>query len=136
MTGSESEAKPDQSKSGPNEEDIAKALCLTKRIDMAKPQQANCHLFRSRVNKIKAQRKSSTSIPITIGQNLESLEIADHILIKHAIARKRSIVLFILLCKRMLFAPFFGHVCFEMHLLQTLVSTISQYADRRVNARF
>jgi hypothetical protein len=87
-------------------------------------------------DKIKAQRKPFASIPITIGQNLESLEVAYHILIENAIARQRSIVLFIFLRKGMLFAPFFGHVCLEMHLLQPLVSAISQYADRRVNVRF
>ena len=94
------------------------------------------HSNRFRKNSIKAQRKPFASIPITIGQNLESLEVAYHILIENAIARQRSIVLFIFLRKGMLFAPFFGHVCLEMHLLQPLVSAISQYADCRVNVRF
>ncbi len=46
-----SEAKPDQSISGPNEEAIVE-LWPTKRIDMVKPQQADCHLFTAGVNNV------------------------------------------------------------------------------------
>ena len=80
-------------------------------------------------DKIKTQRKPFTSIPVTIRQNLDSLEIADHILIENAMTRKFSITVFILLRKRMLFASLFWHVCLEMYLLQSLVSAISQYTD-------
>lgn len=50
-TNGASEVKPDQSVSGPNDEDIAEGARPRRRIDMAKPQQAICHPFRARVSK-------------------------------------------------------------------------------------
>ncbi|MDE3045383.1 MAG: hypothetical protein KGJ02_01890 [Verrucomicrobiota bacterium] len=49
-TNDASEAKLDQSASGPNDEDIARALDRGERIDMAKPQQVICHPFECRVS--------------------------------------------------------------------------------------
>jgi len=46
-----SEAQPNRSDSDPNDEDHSREARPRRRIDMAKPQPADCHLFASRVNK-------------------------------------------------------------------------------------
>lgn len=66
VTNSFSEAKPDPSVSDPNEEDIVN-LCPTKRMDMAKPQQASCHLFATSVNISSRSLREVMDAYLTVG---------------------------------------------------------------------
>lgn len=75
-------------------------------------------------DEVEAKTKPFTPISITVRDDLETLEATDHILIENAISRQLSVLFLVFVGEGVLFAPFFGHLCLRMYLLQPLISAV------------